>query len=141
MIGPCSARRPRYIREKTLKNSNLLSAILLSATAVCLGANAAEHEKTALKDIFGEHFLVGGALNRWVVSSRDAGAARLAVEHFNTATPENDMKWALIHPSPDRYNWDPADRFVDFARNHNMAPIGHCLVWHSQVPQIGRAHV
>jgi len=59
----------------------------------------------ALKDVFKDHFLIGGALNRWVVAGRNAGAASIAETHFNTATAENAMKWQSINPSPNRYNW------------------------------------
>jgi len=96
--------------------------------------DAAESELPALKDVYKDYFLIGGAFNRNLVMGRDSNAAELAIKHFNTATSENDMKWSLIHPQPDKYNWEPADHFVDFALKHNMVPIGHCLVWHSQVP-------
>jgi endo-1,4-beta-xylanase len=91
--------------------------------------------RPALRDVFKEYFLIGGALNRRLVSYKDPNAAEIAIKHFNTATSENDMKWSLIHPRPDQYNWEPADRFVEFAQKNNMIPIGHCLVWHSQVPR------
>ena len=57
----------------------------------------------ALKDVFAVHFLIGGAFNRNLVSGKDPNAAEIAIKHFNTATSENDMKWSLIHPQPDRY--------------------------------------
>jgi endo-1,4-beta-xylanase len=39
------------------------------------------------------------------------------------------MKWAEIHPSPDRYDFSAADALVAFARRHGMAVRGHNLVW------------
>jgi endo-1,4-beta-xylanase len=87
-----------------------------------------------LKDVFKNHFLIGGALNRRVVTGRDPNAATLATVHFNTATAENDMKWQRIHPRLNEYNWEPADNFMAFCAKNQMTPIGHCLVWHSQVP-------
>ncbi|HEX43050.1 MAG TPA: 1,4-beta-xylanase, partial [Phycisphaerales bacterium] len=95
----------------------------------------AGQDVSALKDVFEDDFLIGGALNRWVVMGRDAGAAGIAEKHFNTATAENDLKWQLIHPWPDRYNWEPADNFVAFCEKNEMVAIGHCLVWHSQTPR------
>ena len=118
-----------------MKTKNLLSIILLSLTLWWSGAADANGlEKPALKDVFKDYFLIGGAFNRNLVSGKDPNAATIAIKHFNTATSENDMKWSLIHPKPDEYNWEPADRFVDFAEKNNMAPIGHCLIWHAQVP-------
>lgn len=108
-----------------------LSLVLLWISSV----RATDSEHPALKDVFEEHFLIGGAFNRNLVSGKDPNAAAIAIKHFNTATSENDMKWSLIHPKPDQYNWEPADRFVDFAEKNHMVPIGHCLVWHAQVPR------
>jgi len=92
-------------------------------------------EKPALKEVFKDYFLIGGALNRNLVTGRDENAADIAARHYNTATPENDMKWSNIHPRPGQYNYEPADRFVDFCEQNGMVPIGHTLVWHSQVPR------
>jgi len=123
------------IKETIMKTKKLLHVIFLSSTVLCFVGNAVGSEKPALKDVYKDHFLIGGAFNRRLVSGKDPNAAEIAIKHFNTATPENDMKWLLIHPKPDQYNWEPADRFVDFALKNNMVPIGHCLVWHGQVPR------
>jgi endo-1,4-beta-xylanase len=118
-----------------MKTKKLLRVIFLSSTVLWFAGNVIGSEKPALKDVFKEYFLIGGALNRNLVSGKDPNAAEIAIKHLNTATPENDMKWLLIHPKPDQYNWEPADLFVDFALKNNMVPIGHCLVWHAQVPR------
>ena len=52
--------------------------------------------------------------------------------HFNYVTPENAMKLGNIHPQPDTYDFGPADRIVEFARENGMKVRGHALVWHSQ---------
>jgi len=98
-------------------------------------APATEQEVPALKKVFEDLFLIGGALNRNVVTGRDAAGAAIAVKHFSTATAENDLKWQLIHPQLDRYDWEPADGYVAFCEKNRMVAIGHCLVWHSQVPR------
>nr|WP_297422324.1 endo-1,4-beta-xylanase [uncultured Actinotalea sp.] len=58
----------------------------------------------------------------------------LAAE-FNSITPENDMKWAEIHPEPDSYDFSGADAVVAFAKANNQEVRGHTLLWHSQNPQ------
>ena len=42
------------------------------------------------------------------------------------------MKFGVIHPKPETYEFDTADAFVDFGQQHNMFIVGHTLVWHSQ---------
>jgi endo-1,4-beta-xylanase len=87
-----------------------------------------------LKDAYAKHFLIGAALNDGVVSGRDAGAAAIVQQQFNTITAENVMKWEEIHPRPDTYDFEAADRFVEFGQKNNMFIIGHTLVWHQQTP-------
>ncbi len=89
----------------------------------------------ALKDVFKADFLIGGALNRPLVAGQDPNAAAIAAKHFSTATPENDLKWQLVHPQLNQYNWEPADNFVAFCEKNQMVPIGHTLVWHAQTPR------
>ena len=97
--------------------------------------DAADSELPALKDAYKDYFLIGGAYNRKLVTDRDPKAAEIAIKHYNTATSENDMKWESVHPQPGQFNWGPADSFMEFCEKHNMAPIGHTLVWHRQTPR------
>jgi endo-1,4-beta-xylanase len=115
--------------KKTIIVANL--AIL----SIGAGQGLAEQTVPALKDVFQADFLIGGALNRGLVTGRDPNAAALAIRHFDTATSENDLKWQLVHPRPDRYNWEPADSYVAFCEKNKMFTIGHCLVWHAQTPR------
>ena len=105
--------------------------VLLVGVVSCM----AEQNVPALKDVFRNDFLIGGALNRRVVTGRDLAAAAIAEKHFSTATAENDLKWQSINPWPGRYNWEPADNYVAFCEEKQMVTVGHCLVWHSQVPR------
>ncbi|MEG3616079.1 endo-1,4-beta-xylanase [Isoptericola haloaureus] len=57
----------------------------------------------------------------------------LAAE-FGSLTPENDMKWAEIHPEPDVYDFAGADALMAFAQAHGQEVRGHTLLWHSQNP-------
>ncbi len=97
-------------------------------------AAVAVSDLPALKDVYKDYFLIGGAYNRNLVMGQDPQAAAIAIQQFNSATSENDMKWQLIHPQPGQYNWAPADSFMEFCEKNNMVPIGHTLVWHAQVP-------
>lgn len=88
-----------------------------------------------LKDAFEHHFLMGAALNDDIVSGRDSAAAGLVIEHFNSITAENAMKWEHIHPAADTFDFGPADRLVAFGEKNGMAVMGHTLVWHDQTPR------
>ncbi len=58
----------------------------------------------------------------------------LVKRQFNTITPENVLKWEVVHPRPGVYDFTASDRYVDFGQQNKMFIVGHNLVWHSQVP-------
>lgn len=60
---------------------------------------------------------------------------RILGNEFNSVTPENDMKWAEVHPEPDVYDFSGADAVVAFAKANDQEVRGHTLLWHSQNPQ------
>lgn len=96
----------------------------------CASRNTPE-EKT-LKEAFDGKFLVGVALNKNQIDAADTLGAAVAKRHFNSIVAENVMKCEEIHPEENRYNWEDADKFVNFGEENGMFIIGHCLIWHSQ---------
>jgi endo-1,4-beta-xylanase len=60
--------------------------------------------------------------------------ADLLLRVFNVITPENAMKWEVIHPDPERYDFSQGDAIVDFARQHGLKVRGHTLAWVHQNP-------
>jgi GH35 family endo-1,4-beta-xylanase len=98
----------------------------LAVVSVAGGAN-----QPALKDVLAKNFLIGAALNDDVVSGKDPDAAAIARQQFNTITAENVMKWEKIHPQPDKYDFEPADRYAElfsiFMRHKNT--ISRVTLW------------
>lgn len=112
--------------------------------ALALIAQAADGP-VPLQNAFKEHFPIGTAVNRSMVTGtaafrrnaeQNAQDVALLKDQFNQITAENDMKWALIHPREGKegYDFAPADAFVNFGLSNNMQLVGHTLVWHSQTP-------
>jgi endo-1,4-beta-xylanase len=121
--------------------AGILTAMLLAIASTAEAADASP----ALKAVFKEHFLVGTAVNRSMVTggpafrrSVEQSAKDLALlkEQFNQISPENDLKWESIHPreGAEGYDFGPADAFVNFGLSNKMQVVGHTLVWHSQTP-------
>lgn len=131
-----------------------MKPILLVAGALCLGlltqtcrpsrATGAEPSATTttttqvdsttkgLKDYYAAYFPIGVAVSPRSVAG--GPESDLIVAQFNSITPENAMKMGPIHPEENRYNWEPADRIVDFAQQHGLRVRGHALCWHEQTP-------
>jgi endo-1,4-beta-xylanase len=92
-------------------------------------------EAVALKAVYKDAFMVGAALNPSQFEERDARGAAIVKAQFNTITPENVLKWALVHPRPGVYAFEASDRYVRFGTDNGMFVIGHTLVWHNQTPR------
>lgn len=60
---------------------------------------------------------------------------RILGAEFSSLTPENDMKWAEVHPEPGVYDFSGADAVMAFAKANRQEVRGHTLLWHSQNPQ------
>jgi endo-1,4-beta-xylanase len=87
-----------------------------------------------LKDAYKDAFLVGAAVNAAQFTGQDARGAALVQAQFNAITPENALKWANIHPRLDTYSFELPDKYVAFGERYHMFIVGHCLVWHNQIP-------
>jgi len=84
----------------------------------------------SLKEVYKDYFLIGAAVSNLNIYNYED----LLKKHFNSLTPENQMKWEVIHPRPNVYNFNDADEIVDFAMKNGMKVRGHTLVWHNQTP-------
>src|ERR1041385_5550579 len=101
---------------------------------LCVCVRVAGQERV-LKDVFKNDFMIGAALNRRQIFEEDKRGAEIVRTQFNSITPENVLKWALVHPEPGRYDFAAPDRFVEFGQKHGMFIVGHTLVWHNQTPR------
>lgn len=55
-------------------------------------------------------------------------------QQFNCLSPENVMKWEVIHPEPNVYNFTGADAMFAKAKEMGAQVRGHNFVWHQQTP-------
>jgi endo-1,4-beta-xylanase len=111
---------------------------LLSASIVCLCSLAAVAQTPTatptLKDTFRGAFAVGAAMNNDQITGKDVSDDAIIIQQFNSISPENVMKWEVIHPLPDDYDFTLADKYVEFGLKNHMFIVGHTLCWHSQTP-------
>lgn len=88
----------------------------------------------SLKSVYQEDFLIGTALGTEHILEKNEKANLLIKREFNAITPENIMKSQLIHPAVNIYDFDIADKYVEYGQKNKMYVVGHTLVWHSQLP-------
>jgi len=79
---------------------------------------------------FGSYFPIGAAVDSQSYTTH----ASVLKAHFNSVTPENEMKWDALEPSENNFTYSAADAIVNFATTNNMKIRGHTLVWYSQNP-------
>lgn len=96
--------------------------------------SAEKPKEEGLKDLFKDSFYLGVAVNGQQVSGKEPMALSLIETHFNSISPENGLKWEKVHPEMDRYDFEFGDDYVALGGKIGAFTIGHCLVWHQQVP-------
>jgi len=111
-----------------------LLVVVVIVFGLCQCESKSSKEKVAtkgLKDYYADDYLIGVALYPELFD--DSSSYQLITTNFNSITAENDMKWALLHPTLDEYTFGRADKIVEYARQNDLKLIGHTLVWHSQL--------
>ena len=99
-----------------------------------IGLLATAQAPTSLKAAYRGDFVIGAAINAAQITGQDARGDAIIASQFNSISPENCLKWEVVHPQPGHYDFTLADQYVAFGEKHHMFIVGHNLVWHSQVP-------
>jgi endo-1,4-beta-xylanase len=102
--------------------STVVTTAFLAAPAVH-GQESTTSLRTLAKPLFSIGVGVGVGITRrpedW----------NLLNSQFGYVTAENCMKVAATQSEAGRFDFEAADRFVDFASRHDLNIVGHCLVW------------
>lgn len=94
---------------------------------------ACAKEPIRLRDIGQrQNLLVGSAVSYRELL--DPVFTQLLAGQASIVVPENEMKWKIIHPEPDRFDFARADILLSFATQHGQKLRGHNLCWHNQMP-------
>lgn len=126
--------KEKYCFFSKMKNIFCYFSILLLFICIVMSYGSiarGEESQKGLKDYYKNNFLIGAAIFPGLFDN--PVSAELIKTHFSTITPENDMKWALLHPTLNEFKFDRADKIAEFAQINNIKLIGHTLVWHSQL--------
>ena len=114
------------------KSKTTIRLAVLSGLMAGIAATA--QPPTSLKDAYKGDFVIGAAINTAQITGQDSRGDAIVEAQFDAISPENALKWERIHPKPDTYDFTLADQYVAFGEKHHMFIVGHCLVWHNQVP-------
>ncbi|HEX3968406.1 MAG TPA: endo-1,4-beta-xylanase, partial [Edaphobacter sp.] len=85
------------------------------------------------------HAAARGLLTGCAVNARlfreDEDFRNLLAAQYSIVVPENCLKWNILRPTADTYNFTDADSLVAFAEAHDMKIRGHNFVWHEALPK------
>ena len=116
-----------------------LVTLLICITVSCKKSTSKQSqlqvESQSLKKTFQNNFFIGAAINEVQIDEQDPMANALLKKEFNSITTENNLKWMYIEPSPNEFNFDKSDKYVNLGEKNNMHIVGHTLVWHSQIAE------
>ncbi|HEY4233628.1 MAG TPA: endo-1,4-beta-xylanase [Lacipirellulaceae bacterium] len=107
-------------------------AFAIAFQLVNVAVSAAELPR--LKDVYKNDFVIGTCISNAQLDGKEPARLSLAAEQFSSITPENCLKWLLVHPEPDKYDFERADKYVEFGEKNHMFIVGHNFVWHNQTP-------
>ncbi|WP_036186400.1 endo-1,4-beta-xylanase [Marinimicrobium agarilyticum] len=116
-------------RNFLLGSASLAALANIKACAIHTAA-----ERTGLAEVYQDDFLVGTAISNATLANDNQHLKTLIKREFNAITAENCMKSGLVQPKQGEWDWELADRFVNFGVENDMTIVGHALVWHSQTP-------
>jgi endo-1,4-beta-xylanase len=124
--------RPTQEKIEVRPQRNLI--LVLTLCLFSLAAMAQAPAPATLKDAFRNAFHIGVAINTDQITGKDKRGDAIITSQFDSITPENVLKWEVIHPQPDAYDFTLADKYVEFGLKNHMFIVGHALCWHSQTP-------
>jgi endo-1,4-beta-xylanase len=116
-----------FVKMQPMVRSAALAAFILAFAATA-------QAPTSLKEAYRGDFAIGAAINTAQITGQDRRGDAIVEAQFNSISPENALKWENVHPAPGVYAFDLPDQYVAFGEKHHMFIVGHCLVWHNQVP-------
>lgn len=96
---------------------------------------AAAGTRTAtLRQVADRAGILLGTAVRPALFSEAAYSATVGRE-FSMVEAEDVMKWWVVRPNAETFDFQQGDEIVAFARAHGMKVRGHCLVWDHNNPQ------
>ncbi len=130
-----SARRVEYARYSRLLTP--VCGLVLAAAASPGGSPKPVAQTSAttrtLREVAQKHqLLMGTAVDS--IYLHDASYMATLAREYSTLEPANEMKWDMIHPTPEAYDYSGPDTLVAFAQTHSMKLRGHTLVWQESLP-------
>lgn len=121
-------------RREFMSSVGTMAAGALAVRPLEAPVGAVPSESDPLRDRAAKRGLLYGAATQRSILMGDPNFATAFAQQCGILVPENELKWAVVRPTPDSYNFAPADWLHAFAQQHQMKFRGHTLAWHEGLP-------
>ena len=105
----------------------------LSSAAAALGTGANE-SLTALREVAASRGLIFGAAIPKKNLFADPLFSRLVARQCGILVPELELKWEVLRPAPDQFDFSGGDWLYEYTQINHMRFRGHTLVWEAAMP-------
>jgi Binding-protein-dependent transport system inner membrane component/Glycosyl hydrolase family 10 len=125
--GLTGASRPERRPQVTVRRLAVIGAagLALAASGVAFAAQRHHGPPDSLRALGARIGLrIGSAIIPFDLDHPDY--AKIAGEQFSTVTPGNEMKWQVVEPTHDTYDWSGGDRLVRFAASTDSSCAATC---------------
>jgi endo-1,4-beta-xylanase len=129
-------------RRTFLKNA-AMTAAAASFTGSIQSIRAAMRDQVGPVDVSGAqslrahaeaHGLLAGCAVVPEKLTKEPQYAAVVATQANILVAENAMKWKVLRPAPDKFDFSGADAILAFASVHGQKVRGHNLCWHEALP-------
>lgn len=103
------------------------------AASVCAGETLTVRD--SLRQHAGARGIIFGCAALQHDVAGDADYARLIARQCQLVLPANELKWDMLQPTPEDYNFSAADWMLQFAQSHGLLFRGHVLLWEPSTPE------
>jgi endo-1,4-beta-xylanase len=117
-----------HSRRDFLADTAKLTTLGFSGMAALSGISAAGATASA------NGLIPYGAAARGDALVSDPSYRDAVVANCQMIVPESELKWQELRPARDQYQFEKADRMVDFARQNGLEVRGHTLAWYGAMP-------
>ena len=126
------------------RSKSIAFILCIAAIAVLIGASQPSHANTLRGYAAAGYTPVGSVARAYCIQNNPGAYNSTLNNEYNLLGAENELKmynWTGWNGDPMTGtpiisdNWAAADTIANFARSHGMRMRGHCLVYHTVVPQ------
>jgi endo-1,4-beta-xylanase len=125
--------------DRPFPRRTFLKSVLAVQAGIELSRSSARHagfqtDAGSLRLSAERHECLFGSAVKMSALGSDEAYADLVAHQCGILTPEGSLKWAMLRPTPDTFDFHDSDALMVFAKKNHQLVRGHTLVWDEGMP-------